>query len=212
MRSISDLSRCAPEHFTRYVDPIGTRSFHTYDRIGDPNRFEPGDALIPALLSAQVTYENVNAMFGGNADNPYTVLRVAIDRVLSETEPNPDQNDQFLYLDLDDPDNHWGLVRECLGASNSTSGIKAAKVTKMLHRKRPLLVPIFDSEVADFYGCSARAPWEFWRLLQSDIRANLDLVMETSRGHRTSDGREISPLRVADIVIWEHCVSGCAAH
>ncbi len=46
----------------------------------------------------------------------------------------------------------WALVRDVLVASDSTPRLKASKVTKILHRKRPELVPIFDSKVAGYYG------------------------------------------------------------
>ena len=48
------------------------------------------------------------------------------------------------------------LVRHVLQACEWTIGLAASKVTKMLHRKRPSFVPIFDSKVAAFYGATAR--------------------------------------------------------
>jgi hypothetical protein len=80
-----------------------------------------------------------------------------------------------------------------------------------LHRKRPELVPIFDSRVASFYGCSTRLPWKFWPVLQADVRTN-DGWLQTMAGLiRTPDGRELSVLRTLDIVVWEHSISCQAA-
>ena len=58
----------------------------------------------------------------------------------------------FETLDLDDEDGPWMLVRHVLRAIETTKGLAAAIVTKMLHRKRPNFVPIFDSKVASFTG------------------------------------------------------------
>lgn len=51
----------------------------------------------------------------------------------------------------------------------------------MVHRKRPHLVPIFDSKVAAFYATTARTPWVLRPRLQHDIRATTDQIDEFRR-------------------------------
>lgn len=210
MASISDLSECAARHLSDYTDKTGPRSFHTYDRIGDPDRFEPYDALMPALLNATVSYDHVNAMFSDDTDNSYNTLRLAIDRLLATTSAIPTPEESFLTIDLTDPDGPWSRFRECLRASDATSGIKAVTVSKMLHRKRPHLVPIIDSVVATYYGCTTTKPWDFWPVFQADLQTHADLLRAHGTKITTPDGRAVSSLRIADIVIWEHCVTDCA--
>lgn len=116
------------------------------------------------LLDALVRGNHVRRMHLPHG--PYQLLRDAIQRVLDEEDAVAAK---FGDLDLDAKTGSWSLIREVLHASNSTPGIKASKVTKILHRKRPDLVPIFDSRVAGFYRLSPQRPWEFWSVIQSEL-------------------------------------------
>jgi hypothetical protein len=205
VNSISALESCAAEHLQHYVDPTSKRAFGVYDRLGDANTFEPTDALAPALLDAPVSRTIVVDMFSVE-ESPFTKLRDAMQRLLTETQsPGP----AFDGLDLEDPDGPWHLVKTVLLLSDNTSGLKASKVTKMLHRKRPKLVPIFDSKVAKFYGETALKPSPLWPKLQRELQEHYDQLADLADGVMTTDGRQISSLRVLDIVVWEHVVTSC---
>lgn len=141
------------------------------------------------------------------ADGPFARLRQAIQQLLDETSVD---EPRFEDLDLEEPAGAWQLVREILRRSDETPGLAASKVTKMVHRKRPHLVPIFDSKVAVFYATTARTPWILWPRLQRDIRATTDQIDELRRSHSTADGHPLGRLRTVDIVIWEHQVTKCA--
>lgn len=99
------------------------------------------------------------------------------------------------------------LVLKALVACESTPDIKAVKVTKILHRKRPALVPIFDSRVAAFYGVSRNKPWDFWPVIQKEVLQHADWLHHLTRDTLTPDGRPVTELRVLDIVVWEHVKS-----
>lgn len=94
-------------------------------------------------------------------------MRQALEQVLADPAC---RHAHFEAVDLADSSGPWGKVRDALRASDLTDGIKASKVTKILHRKRPNLVPIFDSRVASFYGVNVHHPWELWPVLHADIR------------------------------------------
>jgi hypothetical protein len=205
MSSFAEISGCAARHLEHYIDPAGRRAFISYDRQGDPARFEPVDALAPALLDAPVRGSLVIELFAA-ADTPYTALRHAMEHLLNETGTTAPT---FLDVDLTDEDGPWSLVRSVLRHSDKTPGLAAAMVTKMLHRKRPHLVPIFDSKVAKFYGTTARTPWNLWPVLQQDLRDNQSAIERLSAGVQTPDQRQLSPLRTIDIVVWEHVITGC---
>ena len=205
MTGFSKLTTCAGGHLRSYTDPHGNRAFAAYDRLGSPNRLEPVDLLAPAILQAPVRGEFIIAMY--QAQGTYRQLRVALEAVVAESTGRA----RFEEQDLTDDDNSWSLVREALRASDSTPGIKASIVTKILHRKRPNLVPIFDSKVAQYYGLSTRAPWELWPLIQGDVIENAPFLDDLAGGTLTPDNRPLSRLRTLDIVIWEHMTSGeCA--
>ena len=79
----------------------------------------------------------------------------------------------------------------------------------MLHRKQPTLIPIIDSKLVSFYGLTMKEPGKYWSTLQTDFRSNKSFLNELSESVITSEGKQISSLRVADIIIWEHVVTGC---
>ena len=204
MGSLHDLV-CAAQHLHNYTAPGSGRAFNVYDRAGQPDILEPVDALAPALLDAPVRRELVVKLFGSDTE-PYGQLRQAMQQLLDETaESEP----HFESLDLDDESGPWMLVRRVLQAADGPRGLKAAMVTKMLHRKRPLFVPIFDSKVAAFYGATSSRPWRLWPALQADVRSATDLLDDLRAGVTTPDGRPLSRLRTADIVIWEHEITAC---
>lgn len=205
MSSIADLGGCADRHLAYHLDPRNERSFHTYDRAGDLDKFSALDALAPTLLADHVRREHVVAMFSDN-DGPYGALRVAIQRILDETAPD---DNSFIDADLDSDHGSWGLVRAVLATSQSTRGINGSRVSKMLHRKRPGLVPLFDPTVARFYARSVDDPVPFWRALQADIRANRETAEGMAVGRTTPDYRPVTVIRAVDIAIWEHSVTSC---
>lgn len=207
MSSISDLAGCARRHLDHYTDPAGLRAFWTYDRQGAADVVEPVDALAPALLDAPVHRSVVVAMFAAEA-SPAADLRQAMQRLLDETAGD---EPRFEDLDLDDESGQWQLVRDVLRCTNGVRGVRASKATKMLHRKRPLFVPIFDSKVAAFYGVRPAKPWDLWPVLQADLREAMPLIAALAAGVRTPDGRALAPLRALDIAVWEHVVTGCDA-
>jgi hypothetical protein len=211
MASIAHLENCAEKHLHDFVNS-NKRSFATYDRQGDPSVFGPLDALAPALLDARLGSREVNQMFSSDEENDYSKLRVAIEKCLHElasiTDPSGEVLD-FANADLSGGSGPWAFVKACYIASNSTLGIKASKVSKMLHRKQPTFIPIIDSKLRSFYGLSKSPPCKYWTALQTDYRANRELLDQLGKGVVTSEGKPISSLRVADIVIWEHIMTGC---
>jgi len=206
------LENCAEDHLKYFVNPLGPRSFATYDVQGDSSVFGPLDALAPALLDAPLKRAEVNQMFSGVVDNSYNRLRVAIQNcltVLANYSAEVGQVFDFADVDLLGTDSPWRFVNACYIASDDTKGIKASKVSKMLHRKQPTLIPIIDSKLVSFYGLTMNEPGKYWTALQTDFRLNKSFLNGLSKSVITSEGKQISSLRVADIVIWEHVVTGC---
>ncbi|MGY1659638.1 DUF6308 family protein [Geodermatophilus sp. SYSU D00705] len=216
-RSIRDLEACAAGHIAHYTAPQGPRAFHTYDHLGTPDALHPLDCLAPALLSTPASWKTVVPLF--QPEGPGAELRKAMQAVLDA--PASSTTD-FLAVDLDNPPAAWAAVdvavEACRTRAADVSGFKESSLTKTLHRKRPTLVPIFDSEVYAFYfGHKPRfsrgrdytqAARALWRRQQADLGTHWEWIAGLGRGVRTPDGRPISVLRTADIVIWEHQI-GC---
>lgn len=199
--SIRDLEPCAAAHLRSYTAPDGPRAFRTYDRMGATDRLDPVDLLAPALLDAPLRGRHVIEMYWPRG--PYRTLFDAMSAVLMDRAA---ATARFEDQDLDSRQGPWGLVRDALIASDSTHGIKASKVTKILHRKRPRLVPIFDSRVARYYGVSARQSRRLWPILKREILAHGSWLKALGDPHPTIDGLPLAPLRVLDIVVWEHSI------
>lgn len=206
-RSVVHLDGCADRHLEHYLDPAGSRAYWTYDQPSDPDRLTALDFLAPTLLSLRPTHMHVVPLF--QPSGAHAELRRAMEAVLQL--PPAD----FLDLDLMEPDGHWATVRRAMAASEKVIWWTAVSVSKTLHRKRPDLVPVFDSEVFVFYlgkrPSGRAAPGRFWPSLQADLLEHRELLEEWRNRHQPKDGPRLSLLRVADIVVWEHQVTGCSA-
>lgn len=81
-------------------------------------------------------------------------------------------------------------------------------VTKVLHRKRPWMIPIVDREVIDWYRplTGHRRAVDAWGPLLSrladDLRTNRDRLAELRFVLRMHHGLTVTDLRTVDIVIW----------
>jgi hypothetical protein len=216
---VEALHGCAAAHLTRYTDPAGGRAFGTYDRQGDPAVLAPLDCLAPALLSVPIGWRQVIPLF--QPSGPGAAVLRAMQAVLDDPEC---ARASFADTDLNDEAGPWALVDAAIrstgdsGQGNPVPGLKAVGVTKILHRKRPALVPIFDRWVYQFYlgtpppaGAYGNAPRALWPLLQADLRASRAWLADLAAPVRTPDGRHLSVLRAADIIIWEHMATGCVA-
>ena len=83
-------------------------------------------------------------------------------------------------------------------------------VSKVTHRKRPLLIPLFDRAIVDWYRMVTRVRGEgAWPALIRALKA--DLAMDENRGYLSDTRDELalelsgptpSDLRLVDIAIW----------
>jgi len=87
-------------------------------------------------------------------------------------------------------------------------GSSLSLVSKVLHRKRPWLVPMIDPEVIDWYRplTGQRRALDAWspllRRLADDLRTNRDRLAELRLVLRVLHGLSVTDLRTVDIVIW----------
>lgn len=215
--NLGSLRDCASRHLARYTDVNGDRAFRTYDSQGDPSTLTPLDCLAPALLSVRIGWQQIIPLF--RPSGPAATVLKAMQAVLDD--PRCTTAD-FIHVDLSAANGPWSRVDTAICSSgdspngNPLSGLKAVAVTKILHRKRPNLVPIFDSQVFKFYFGSAPPPGAYgdtprrlWPVLQADLRTNRTWLANLAAPVRTADHRSLSVLRAADVVIWEHMITGC---
>jgi hypothetical protein len=190
-----------------YVGPRrrGMRyAYPHYDGLvtnGDANILCTGDLLAPSLLGAPVDLDRMATLTalmplmqrGLAALPPHATIMGAGDEVLLQVAA--------LYDPLDDP-------------SVADRDVKGSLLAKVLHRKRPSLIPLFDSRVRDFYRTEGAVPpaprgartfREYMELLipiiRDDLRENAE---EFSRLTQIvgPDVPPLTPLRVLDIIVW----------
>lgn len=85
-------------------------------------------------------------------------------------------------------------------ALNRVHGVGWVVANKLLARKRPRLLPVYDNDVRDLLG----SPNGFWSSLHATLRADDGALHNrlVDIRHRAGVGGDISPLRVFDIVCW----------
>ena len=199
MSSIADLENCAESHLREYMKPSGAFAFNTYDRLyASSKALTPLDCFAPNLLSLSLRHIHVIPLFQDGSGAP-AALPAAMQRVLDETTPDEPTFSGMTTID----DGPLQLIRDANLRTEAVRQWTVVTVSKVLHRLRPRLVPVYDSLVRGFYGVSNN-PLSFYRKLHADMRANRNLLAELVSEKFTPDDRPLSDLRALDIVIWHH--------
>jgi hypothetical protein len=174
---ISELARA-------YFDPAGPFAGSTFDDVGEnpPDRITPSDLLAVSLLDVSIPAPAVRTLLE-HADTWSGYL--SEDRVPS---------DQPLWEMTDE---QYAAADEMWQALVALPGVGPTKAGKLMARKRPHLIPIYDEVVGDFLR-----PWtdDFWK----DLRAALADEELRSRVDTLAEGMESRPstLRLIDVAIW----------
>ena len=196
-QSLKSLQSTASEKLDRYTSPKLGYAFHTYDRRGEWEApLTPSDVLMANLLSLQLSARDVIPLFmddGGPAQHLLQALNAALTE-LGNAEP---------FETYDELQELEGAIQTLAAANAAAIAVKwwtAVTVSKVLHRRRPHIVPLIDSRIKEFYG--AKRPESVRRALWEDIRENKDWLGEVAATKRTPDGHPLSLLRLADILIW----------
>lgn len=165
-----------------YYEPENGFAADTFDTLGfsQPYRIAADDLLAVTLLDISFQPAAVRAWLGPQAD--------AISDLLHRIGPDRD-----LYADdteeaLRPAEELWGLLRQ----QHHVDWVKAGK---LMARKRPGLIPIYDSIVRSWMG----APGQFWIPLRDILRE--EGVVDRIEALRPS-GCNASTLRLLDVAIW----------
>lgn len=181
---------------------------HWYDALpsGEPDELSPLDLAYPAFLDAVPNFKALLAVKGW--ENLRTALAAASDvlrRVPADLDlvdwPATDDN-RALLVDL---------FRATTGGENHRlSGFGPARCTKMLHKKRPALIPIIDSWQLQAWHMSALS-WSTTDMaevvfsIRGMIAPQLNELRKLSNELRRIEPSlpRLSALRLYDILFWE---------
>jgi hypothetical protein len=207
--SIDDLAPVAAGFLKTYCSPSGAYAWPAYDTDTNPSKLTPVDLLAPGFLSYPIRGLYLDRMFQRNDEggpaNDYARLFDAMVAVVADIDA--------AELDFDSIDKHelsdrqcpgWGSVLRAIDAAQPCKGFTSVAVTKILHRKRPRLVPINDSRLRTFYGISGQRYSELFRCIHHDVTTHGDLLDSWRKPYWLDNEGPMSRLRVLDIVIWMH--------
>lgn len=182
-----------------HLDSRNSWSFPAYDRLVTNSSavLVDGDLLAPNLIGAEVDrgrfllLRELMPRIAGVADLPAVGLDAADDEVVDQVAA--------LFAVLDE-------------APYAGRGVRGTIVSKVLHRKRPDLVPLYDSRIFESYtapGAIERSAHRSWRdsmsLLLRQMRADLRderVGFDALVAVADAVGAPLTRLRILDILIW----------
>ncbi|MCW2135461.1 hypothetical protein B0G38_004655 [Arthrobacter sp. VKM Ac-2550] len=150
------------------------------------------------LLSLKLGWKDVIPLFA-EGEGPEQRLRTALEAALGalrDAEP---------FESFETPEsleNAVSTLAEANAATETVENWTPVTVSKVLHRRRAHIVPLNDSRVRDFYGVRPTQSKLLRKALWEDINENADWLNELASSKTTPDGRPLSLLRLADILIW----------
>jgi hypothetical protein len=197
---VSDLSIENPlSRLTKFCE----NEYVYYDAVpkGDPNHVEPVEVLATVGINSRIdTATKVRTVHLGMVEHCDPLLPAI-----------PADVDLLTFEPLD-------AVAELLSGAMKAKYVLLATATKVLHRKRPALIPVLDSVVVAHYLNRLReqkllakswedrtAATEAGRLALIGVRENLKGAAAEIDGfvHALSAaGFHLAPVRVLDILVW----------
>lgn len=183
------LAEGSRRHEGAWFETIGGRG----DDPATENVVTAGDLIALATLSVEVKGAAAIALLEPDFGRRVTDLLTNVPVGLSLADPSAEGVDR----EDSDASELWRLVR-------TVPGFGPTRTSKLLARKRPRLIPIYDSVVAEQLGLSSSIG--HWALMRELVTQDDGALYR--RAERIRDevglGPTLSPLRVIDIVLWRH--------
>lgn len=157
------------------------------DRLAVANEFTAEDLLAVSLLSVHVPGPAALAILEDQRELFSRLLRESpVERHLVDIEPEEIVRSWA----------PWQLESELL----SVRGLGPTTVSKLIARKRPLLVPVYDTLVKKLL----KPVGGFWAALNVELRRDENALHRhlISLRDEAGIGDDISPLRVFDVIAW----------
>ncbi len=179
-------------------DRFGYPAYDSFGSEGGPWRISDADLVAPVLLNAQMNSRTFYALEGLRGHLESWLTAVPLDARLVEAGP--------AELDL------LGQLFAPLDDEKLPVAARGAILAKVMHRKRPAFIPLYDRFVDYCYRGDVDAPirpdrsrgWREFvpmlgRAITDDLIAERDFFTEIAT---LAQGPVITPLRALDIVAW----------
>ncbi|MGH3292554.1 MAG: DUF6308 family protein, partial [Trebonia sp.] len=95
----------------------------------------------------------------------------------------------------------WQLLHDIKPRPRDRNRLGPVAAGKLLARKRPQLIPVYDSHVKDVLGRPTADRW-WWRDLRCQLLKDEDLVLELESVRVRAGAGHLSLLRTFDIMCW----------
>ena len=157
------------------------------DRPGVADEFTPEDLVAVTVLSVEVPGRAALEILEHRRSRLHELLRqIPTDLNLVDVEPDT----------ITKAWAPWRLDTEL----RLITGLGPTTVSKLIARKRPRLIPVYDSVVQDL----VRPVGGFWASLNGALRADDRALQKQliALREKSGIGQDISPLRVFDVVAW----------
>jgi hypothetical protein len=182
-----------------YLDVRNGYSYPAYDALVTNGSAElvDGDLLAPVLMGVHLDRDR------------FSLLR----EMLPQLEAVADLPDVPLHRADED---HLLCVAGLFGILDEPRyagrGVRGTIVSKVLHRKRPDLVPLYDSRIFEAYtapGALPRSTDRAWadfiadlcRQMRDDLQDE-DAAFDALERLAADEGRPVTRLRILDILVW----------
>ncbi len=155
------------------------------------NRFTASDILSIEMLSVELPPSVALDLLEGALGDDTAVLLEQI----PNSVPLWDEAAEELIKHGGPADSLWRLLEHQDGVGWVTAG-------KLLARKRPSLIPVYD----DVVRCAFGRPKEIWKALHKALRQDEGTFKTTLEDLKKRAGvpEEVTPLRVLDVALWMH--------
>ncbi|MDO5503813.1 MAG: DUF6308 family protein [Actinomycetia bacterium] len=151
------------------------------------NRFTAEDLIAVQTLSIAVPPEASVAILHGHLGRQLADRLASIPNGISLSDPAAGAE----VADGSPAKEAWDLL-------NDTTGIGWVTAGKLLARKRPHLIPVYDQVVS----CALGSPRQFWRSLHATLSAPDSAVRSRIEELRQFAPCTVSDLRILDVVVW----------
>lgn len=208
MTSVVDLRDKAEEWLADYCDQNSLYAWPWYDNDSNPDVLSAFDLLAPSYLNYHIPHKLRQKMLvPRDESNPYSVLKLKMSDFLTRTEGldlHFEKMPAGVFDKLDD--SPYGDLISLIDHSNSEcAGLSGVAVTKILHRKRPDLVPLIDRRIRTFYfGKNSGSDSCLLKLIHKDLQNDetIELLDELRKNFILENNLEMSKLRALDIIVW----------
>lgn len=165
------------------------------------DRFTAADLLSTGLLGVHVSGDGIVRLL---MDESRTSTMNKLLAVLPDDVDLSDLNDRAFAGLLDNPDSPGAMLWDMLRENDTRLRIRVGPTlaSKLLARKRPRLIPIWDSKIEAQLGLKgSRDHWRVMRQILSEDDGKLVDRLETIR-RKSGQQERISLLRTFDVAVW----------